>query len=113
MLTLLARIEAIGDAVLPLRRKVHRSQVQIEARVTSSRGDSAMMTICNASSHGCNIRGEATWLRNGSVIGVTLDERPMLLGIIRWVRDGAAGLEFMRPVPHSNKWWHDLINSKH
>ena len=112
MATILGRIGAISEAMLPGRRKAHRSSVHVEARVTSSRGDSAIMTIANASAHGCNIRGEAPWLRNGSFVGVSLEQTPMLLAIVRWVRDGSAGLEFMRPVAPGNKPWHDLINSK-
>ena len=111
MVTLLARIGAIGEAVLPARRKAHRALVQAQARITSSRGDSAEMTIGNVSTHGCNIRGEAAWLRLGSFVGVSLSDGPMLLGIIRWVRDGSAGLEFMRPVSPGNKPWNNLINS--
>ena len=111
MATILARIGVIGEAVLPGRRKVRRSLVHVEARVTSSRGDRAAMTIGNVSMHGCNVRGDTVWLRIGSFVGVALDEGPPLQAIVRWVRDGSAGLEFMRPVAPGNRAWHDLINS--
>ncbi len=112
MVTIRARIGAIREAMLRGQRKVHRSRVHANALVTSSRGDSAAMTIANVSTHGCNIRGQAPWLRIGSFVGVALEDTPMLLAIVRWSRDGAAGLEFMRPVAPGNKPWHDLINSK-
>ena len=112
MVRILARIGSIREAVLRGQRKVNRSRVHAKAVVTSSRGDSAAMTIANVSTHGCNIRGTANWLRIGSFVGVALEDKPMLLAIVRWVRDESAGLEFMRPVAPGNKPWHDLINSK-
>ena len=112
MVSIRARIGSIREAVLRGQRKVHRSRVHAKALVTSSRGDSAAMIIANVSTHGCNVRGDTTWLRIGSFVGVALDDKPMLHAIVRWSRDGSAGLEFMRPVAPGNKPWHDLINSK-
>jgi PilZ domain len=109
--TVLERIGAISEAILPGRRKSVRSEVQVGASVISSRGDSAAVTINNVSTHGCNIKGEATWLRIGSCVGVSLDGGPPLQAIVRWLRDGSAGLEFLRPVPAGNAAWHELINS--
>jgi hypothetical protein len=117
MVSLRARIGAIREAVMRGQRKVHRSRVHARALVTSSRGDSAAMIIANVSTHGCNVRGEAGWLRIGSFVGVALEDKPMLhapmiLAIVRWTREDAAGLEFMRPVSPGNKPWNDLINSR-
>ncbi len=112
MVRILAGIGAIREAMLRGQRKVHRSRVHANALVTSSRGDSAALTIANVSTHGCNVRGYAPWLRIGSFVGVALEDTPMLLAIVRWTREGTAGLEFMRPVTPGNKPWHDLINSK-
>lgn len=109
--TVLESIGAIGEAIMPSRRKVVRSVVQVEARVTSSRGDTATVTINNVSPHGCNIKCDAAWLRMGSFVGVGLGGDQPLQAIVRWLRDGSAGLEFMRPVPSGNKPWHELINS--
>ena len=111
MLTIRTRIGAIREAVLRGQRKVRRNRVHAQALVTSSRGDSAAMIIANVSTHGCNVRGNAAWLRIGSFVGVALESTPMLLAIVRWAREDAAGLEFMRPVTPGNKPWHDLINS--
>jgi hypothetical protein len=112
MLSIRAGFGAIREAVLRGQRKVHRSRVHARALVTSSRGDSAAMIIANISTHGCNVRGDAAWLRIGSFVGVALEGTPMLLAIVRWARDGSAGLEFMRPIAHGNTPWHDLIRSK-
>ena len=113
--TVLESIGALGEAIMPSRRKAVRAAVQVEARVTSSRSDKATVTINNVSPHGCNIRGDASWLRMGSFVGVSLasgqPQQAPIQAIVRWLRDGSAGLEFMRPVPSDNKPWHELINS--
>jgi len=111
MVSFRARIGAIREAMMRGQRKVHRSRVHARALVTSSRGDSAAMIIANVSTHGCNVRGEAGWLRIGSFVGVALEDKPMLHAIVRWSREDAAGLEFMRPISPGNKPWNDLINS--
>ena len=69
------------------------------------------MTINNVSPHGCNIKGDADWLRMGSFVGVSLGAGQPLQAIVRWLRDGSAGLEFLRPVPADNAPWQELINS--
>ncbi len=109
--TLQAKNGAIGEAALPRRRSAKRANVHIEAKITSSCGEDATMTIDNVSAHGCNIGGEIGWLRIGSFVGVGLAQEKPLQALVRWVRDGSAGLEFMRPVPRDNASWHELINS--
>ena len=109
--TVLERIEALGEAILPGRRKAARAIVQVGASITSVRGDSAAVTINNVSTHGCNIKGDAKWLRIGSCVGVSLEGSQPLQAIVRWLRDGSAGLEFLRPVSPQNTAWQELINS--
>ena len=93
------------------RRRAPRAIVDVEAMVISSRGESALMSIGNVSLHGCNIRGDAAWLRIGSFVGVGLGREKPLQAIVRWLRDSSAGLEFMRPIPADNAAWQDLISS--
>lgn len=112
MATMLARLEALGEAILPNRRKAPRTMVQVGAKVTSSHGQSTAMTIANISVHGCNIAGDAAWLRLGSFVTVSLNAGgEAMQAIVRWVRDGSAGLEFLRPVPPGHAEWHELISS--
>ena len=111
MAKVLEHLGAIGGAILPARRKTSRTPVNVAAKVTSSRGDSASMTIGNVSTHGCNVRGEAGWLRMGGFVSVRLTDDQPLQAIVRWVRDGTAGLEFLRPVPVGHTEWHELINT--
>jgi hypothetical protein len=113
--TMLGRIEALSEAILPGRRKATRAVVQVEAKITSAQGNCATVTINNVSPHGCNIKGDMSWLRIGSFVSVSLEGgQPLqapLQAIVRWLRDGSAGLEFLRPVPSDNAPWHELINS--
>ena len=109
--TLPAKNGAIDETALPKRRGAERASVHIEAKITSSCGETATMMIDNVSTHGCNIGGVTDWLRIGSFVGVGLAQEQPLQAIVRWVRDGSAGLEFMRPVPRDNATWHELINS--
>ena len=68
--------------------------------------------IADLSTHGCCLRSEADWLRLGSFVSISLGEdEPGLQAIVRWVRDGACGLEFLRPVPSDRPEWHELMDS--
>lgn len=111
MVSMLARIDAPGEAMLPDQRRAPRAIVAVEAEVRSSRGERASMTIANISVHGCNINGEADWLRLGLFVTVEHNAGEALSAIVRWVRGASAGLEFLRPVPAGHAAWHDLIDS--
>lgn len=111
MATVLSRIDAPEADVHPNRRRAPRAMVKVEASVRSSRGEEARMTIANISVHGCNITGEAAWLRQGGFVTVELGDGEAMSAIVRWVRDASAGLEFARPVPAGHGAWHELIDS--
>ncbi len=63
------------------------------------------------STHGCSIRSDADWLRMGMFITVQLGEDASLEAIIRWVREDAAGLEFLRPISPDQLEWHARMES--
>ncbi len=111
MATVMDKLGALGDAILPNRRRSPRGIVEVAAQVVSSRGERAGMTIANISVHGCSIAGNAPWLRLGGFVSVDLRGGQSMQGIVRWLRDGTAGLEFLRPVPAGHGDWHELINS--
>jgi hypothetical protein len=108
---MLESIGALGGVFMPGRRKAPRTLTSTEARVASSHGDSAIMIIGNVSTHGCNVRGPADWLRLGSFVAVGIEGSAPLQAIVRWVRDDSAGLEFMRPVPSDNMAWRAMLDS--
>ena len=111
MATSLDKFAAPGEDLVANRRKAPRAIVRVQATVVSSRGDSAAMTIANVSIHGCNINGAADWLRLGSFVAVELGASEAMNAIVRWVRGGSAGLEFLRPLPAGHAGWHELIDS--
>jgi len=100
----------IGQTVANRRRSA-RAIVEVAAKVCSSHGDEAIMTIANISIHGCNISGVAPWLRLGGFVTVALRSGEAMTAIVRWVRGDSAGVEFMRSVPPEHTTWHELIES--
>ena len=92
------------------RRREPRHPVRAKGYVQSSRGDRAEACVVDVSSHGCAIQVEAAWLRPGSFVAVRIGEHPPLRAIIRWVRGGGAGMEFLGPIPPDRSEWHDLMD---
>ncbi len=111
MPSVLSRLSALHKATLPNRRRTMRALVKIEAAVSSVHGHTAQMGIGDISAHGCSLNSEAEWLRTGSFLAITLDGGSTLEGVVRWVRHGKAGVEFLRPVPFASAEWHELIET--
>ena len=111
MSAVLARLNAVYDAVVPKRRKVSRRLAWAMATVGSADGDSSHVNLADISSHGLRIGGAESWLRTGQFVSIALDSEPPLHAIVRWVRDNEAGMEFLRPIPQDRTEWHALIDS--
>lgn len=111
MSSLLSRLTATKSAPSQERRRASRTLVEIEALVASVRGQSSRMGIGDISAHGCSLSSDADWLRIGGFLSISAGTRPPLEGVIRWLRDGKAGVEFLRPVPAAYREWHELIDS--
>ena len=107
----IARLKTDPAKPRPRRRKVERHAAWTKARLQSSYGDREDVTLCDLSTHGCCVRISENWLRTGSFVSIAIDSEPPLQAIVRWVRDGAAGLEFLRPVPDDRTEWLDLLDS--
>ena len=105
------RLSAPRKAIFPNRRRATRAVVQIEAAVTSAHGRAAQMGIGDISTHGCYLNSEEEWLRTGGFLAITLEGGSTLEGVVRWVRHGKAGVEFLRPVPSACAEWHELIET--
>jgi hypothetical protein len=93
------------------RRKTERHRAEVSVVLISSLNERAAVHLADVSTHGCNIRGEAGWLRAGAFVSIALGDEPPLRAIVRWTRDGEAGMEFILPVPPSRREWRDLIDS--
>ena len=107
----LARLQAMPAETMSERRRVSRSPAEVTALLSSAHGDEAYVRLADVSTHGCNIRGEVAWLRTGAFVSIGFGEGADLRAIVRWMRDGAAGMEFLQPVPPERTEWHALINS--
>lgn len=68
-----------------------------------------MVLLAEVSLHGCRVRAEEPWLRTGAFVSISIEDGARLQAIVRWVREGAAGMEFLRPIPDHCSQWHDLM----
>ena len=108
-----AEFERLGlftQSAHPSRRKVARARVHAEVLLSTASGESVPAVIGDVSSHGCSVRAEAQWLRMGRFVAVTLGDDQPLQAIVRWTRDGTAGLEFLRPVSADRTEWRSLVD---
>lgn len=103
------RLGSSSDGAALRRRKTERVRAQAEARLASAQGDAETVWLGDASTHGCSVRCAAVWLRAGRFVTIVLGEDAPVQAIVRWTRDGVAGLEFLRPLPSSMRDWHRLI----
>jgi len=92
------------------RRREPRFAARIDARMKSSRGDVVDIHLAEVSLHGCRVVSAEPWLKNGMFVEIGLGDEPMLEAIIRWVRDGSVGMEFLWPIPPERREWHDLAD---
>jgi hypothetical protein len=111
MSTKLARLPATSEEPGAERRQFPRHEAWATAMLRSSHGEETEANIADVSTHGCCIKCEAEWLRTGSFVSIGLEDEPPLQAIIRWVRDGATGMEFLRPIPPERTEWHALLES--
>jgi hypothetical protein len=84
------------------RRKVARTEVTGEARVETSSGESALAQLRDFSPFGCNLRSDAEWLRANRFVTIEFSTKESVQAIVRWSRDGSAGVEFLRPLAHDS-----------
>lgn len=92
----------------PGRRRESRYATTQEAALRTSKGDSAMVTLSDVSLQGCAIECSEAWLRVGSFVTVAVNGGEPLTAIVRWIRDGHAGMEFMAPIPPERTEWLDI-----
>jgi PilZ domain len=103
--------EPLSKAAPATRRREPRFSTWHDARLENAHGDSATVLLAEVSLHGCRIRADQPWLRTGAFVAISLAEGPGLQAIVRWVRDGAAGMEFLRPIPDHCSQWHELMDA--
>ncbi len=110
MANVLTRFGSISDAIMPDRRKATRSVVQAEVNLTASNGAEIRVFVADISTHGCQLRSDYNAIKIGGFVAISLDSGHPLQAIVRWMRDGSIGVEFLRPIPANYDEWHDLID---
>ena len=92
------------------RRREPRFATWFDAYIENSHGNCANIQLAEVSMHGCRIQTREPWLRVGGFVSIRIEESARLQAIVRWVRDGAAGMEFLRAIPADCREWHDLMD---
>ena len=110
MNALSSRIDEPMHAVTPERRRTVRQTVWALATMTCPRGRSAEAELTDLSLHGVRVNSQADWLRIGQFVSIALEEEPPVQAIVRWMRDGEAGMEFLRPIPADRASWYALMD---
>jgi hypothetical protein len=115
MTVFLARLENVPEPqetpARDSRRREPRFATWFDAVLENAHGDNASVLLAEVSLHGCRIRAEEPWLRTGAFVTIGIEDGARLQAIVRWVRDGAAGMEFLRPIPSECSEWHDLMDA--
>ena len=83
----------------PLTRRSERHQAWSEVVIQSLQGGRARARLNDVSPHGCNVICDADWLRAGGFVAITINPERSIQAIVRWIRDGSCGVEFLRPIP--------------
>lgn len=91
-------------------RRVARSPRHHWVSIGTSGSAMGQAVIRDLSSHGCRIDTDATWLRIGAFITIRLDEQSAVMGIVRWLRGGAGGIEFLQPIRPGDDAWQVLFD---
>ena len=93
-------------------RRVARRRTSIGITIVSARGTEAPAIIRDISAHGCSIAGNADWMKPGGFLYLRPHGEAAVTGIVRWIREGAAGIEFVRPLARGDGGLASLIDDE-
>lgn len=79
-------------------RRVARKPSQSDVTITSAQGAEMPVVIGDISTYGCSIGRSADWLKQGAFVWLRAGGESAVIGIVRWIREEAAGIEFVRPL---------------
>jgi PilZ domain len=83
-------------------RKASRRAITSAVTISSAAGDQVGALLQDLSLFGCNVRGDAAWLRIGRFVSIHFADGSAVQAIVRWTRDGSIGIEFLRPLAHDH-----------
>jgi len=79
-------------------RRAARTRASIAVTIASAQGPETAVMIRDISTHGCSLGPCADWMKPGGFVCLRPSGEAAVTGIVRWIRDGAAGIEFVRPL---------------
>ena len=98
-----AKIDKLEQDVLrPNTRRAARRIAETVATVRTAGGERSHALIRDVSIFGCSIVTEADWLRTGMFVTLELSSDWSIQAIVRWARDGAGGVEFLRAISETD-----------
>jgi hypothetical protein len=93
------------------RRREQRHVTCFEATLEFSNGGQTPVLLADVSLHGCSVRADTDLLRQGAFVSIGLGAESKVPAIVRWIRGGSAGMEFLRQVPADRSDWHALMDT--
>lgn len=109
MATAIARLVQPQEPVRVAQRATPRLVARRRGQISSAQGESALVMIGDASSHGCAVQCASGWLRPGRFVSIGIEDSAPLQAVVRWVREDRAGLDFLHAVPSHRDDWQALI----
>ncbi len=91
-----ARFET--EQARPNTRRATRRIAEAVATIRSSQGGRSRARLRDVSVFGCSLAIDADWLRSGMFISMELSQEWTVQAVVRWIRDGICGVEFLRPI---------------
>jgi len=92
------------------RRRDPREPRSTTASVVMAGKQPAEALLSDISTYGCCVGTAADWLRPGRCVSIGLAGGLKIDTIVRWKRDGLAGLELLHPVTADQLEWLALID---
>lgn len=92
------------------RRRAPRTPSTASATLAVAGGERCDATLTDVSLYGCCVDAVADWLRPGRFVAIGLAGSKPIEAVVRWARDGAAGMELLHPLSADRQDWHALID---
>jgi len=97
------RLESVSSRPLQRRtRRVSRMVAHSEVGIRCNQGHASTAVLRDVSTFGCALDSEAGWLRTGMFLTITPADGWTIQAILRWVCNGRAGAEFLRPISQAD-----------
>ncbi len=82
----------------PMHRCAERKPVVLNARCATTNGMRENGRLFDLSTHGCCVTTNSLYLSIGKRVIIKADGLEAISGIVRWIEDGRAGVQFDAPL---------------